>query len=79
MENQFIVHNSPVVYLSVSGPIDPRTMTFHNAKTELVGTLKFDGEKMTFTGNVDESAQLFFDAFIHVFEREHHANTKRTR
>lgn len=35
-----------------------RTVTFYK-DNEIVGTLDFNGEEMTFTGKADESAQIF--------------------
>lgn len=36
------------------------SMTFHNADKQ-VGALDFNGPEMTFTGDADESAKVFFD------------------
>lgn len=37
------------------------TVQFHNATGE-VGVLDFNGDTMKFTGNADESAQVFLDS-----------------
>lgn len=42
-------------------------MTFHNGGKQ-VGALDFNGPEMTFTGDADESAKLFFDFIARSFK-----------
>ena len=42
----------------------PHNMTFHNENNKEVGRLEFGKDGMTFTGNADESAKIFFDHFL---------------
>jgi hypothetical protein len=48
-------------------PIQNYTINFHNG-TEVVGKLNFNGPKMVFTGNADESVDAFVRAFGHWFD-----------
>jgi hypothetical protein len=42
-------------------------MTFHNQDGKHVGTLDFNGPEMTFTGDMDESAKVFFEFIANAF------------
>ena len=42
-------------------------MSFHNSDKQ-VGTLDFNGPEMTFTGDADESAKVFFDFIAQSFK-----------
>ena len=43
-------------------------MTFHNQDGKQIGVLDFNGPEMTFTGDADESAKLFFDLIARSFK-----------
>ena len=43
-------------------------MTFHNQDGKQVGVLDFNGPEMTFTGDADESAKVFFDFIARSFK-----------
>lgn len=43
-------------------------MTFHNQGGKQVGVLDFNGPEMTFTGDADESAKVFFDFIAESFK-----------
>ena len=43
-------------------------MTFHNQDGKQIGALDFNGPEMTFTGDADESAKLFFDLIARSFK-----------
>jgi len=45
-----------------------QNMTFHNQDGKQVGTLDFNGPEMTFTGDADESAKVFFDFIAESFK-----------
>ena len=50
------------------GNIKPNyNMTFHNGGKQ-VGVLDFNGPEMTFSGDMDESATLFFDLIANAFK-----------
>lgn len=49
---------SPVLTLDTK---PNHNMTFHNQDGKQVGELNFNGPEMTFTGDADESAKVFFD------------------
>ncbi len=46
-----------------------RTITFHNEKNEVIGTLFFEGDQLDFEGNASESAKVFFDCVLKYFNR----------
>ena len=50
---------SPVLTLSDTKP--NHNVTFHNQDGKQIGALDFNGPEMTFTGDADESAKIFFD------------------
>ena len=43
-------------------------MTFHNQDGKQMGALDFNGPEMTFTGDADESAKVFFDLIARLFK-----------
>jgi len=43
-------------------------MTFHNQDGKQVGVLDFNGPEMTFTGDADERAKVFFDFIARSFK-----------
>ena len=57
----------PVGTFAFHSPIQSYTINFHNG-TEVVGRFDFNGPKMTFEGNADESVDLFVKALSHWFE-----------
>lgn len=57
---------SPVFTLSDTKP--NHSMTFHNQDGKQIGALDFNGPEMTFTGDADESAKLFFDLIARSFK-----------
>jgi len=58
----------PVGPLALHSPIQSYTIKFHN-NTGVVGKLDFNGPKMVFTGNADESVDAFIRAFGHWFDK----------
>ena len=54
--------------LTILNPIQNYIINFHN-NTEVVGKLDFNGPKMVFTGNADESVDAFVRAFVHWFDK----------
>jgi hypothetical protein len=56
----------PVGTLMGIQPIQSYTISFHNGA--FVGKLDFNGPKMVFTGNADESVDAFVRAFGHWFD-----------
>ena len=54
-----IMKNKPIKKL-----LNAPNLHFKNAANEDVGKLLFDGNKMCFRGNVDESAKEFFDYLV---------------
>lgn len=48
------------IFLNTSKSITSPYLAFHDQATE-TGRLYFNGEKMVFSGNVEESAKIFFD------------------
>ena len=40
------------------------TVKFHNQAGDVVGTLDFNGPALTFVGNAQESAKMFFHVFV---------------
>ena len=54
--------------LSISNITPNYNITFHNAK-EQVGVLDFNGPEMVFSGNMHESAKLFFDWIAKSFKQ----------
>jgi hypothetical protein len=54
--------------LALHSPIQSYTIKFHN-NTGVVGKLDFNGPKMVFTGNADESVDAFIRAFGHWFDK----------
>lgn len=57
----------PVGTFAFHSPIQNYTISFHNG-TEVVGKLDFNGPKMTFEGDVDESVALFVKGLSHWFD-----------
>ena len=57
------------VTLKIPEAYDPHTITFHDKDTEL-GRLTLKDGRISFTGSVDESAQLFFDYLCKLWNRE---------
>lgn len=53
--------------LSIRGIKPNYNMTFHRDGKQ-IGALDFNGPKMTFTGDTDESAKVFFDFIAKGFE-----------
>lgn len=43
-------------------------ITFHNQDGKQIGVLDFNGPEMTFTGDADESAKVFFDLIARLFK-----------
>ena len=52
--------------LTVAAPILNR-VSFHNGD-KLIGYFDFDARPATFSGDVDESAKLFVDAVLKIFD-----------
>jgi len=48
----------------------PHYMVFTDNNGEEIGRLDFTGEKITFKGNAEKSAKVFFDWAIRLFEEE---------
>lgn len=57
-ETPLYLINDPAGY-KLTLPVPNRNITFSNANNEVVGTLDLNGKEMKFTGNADESAQIF--------------------
>ena len=57
----------PVDTLAFHSPIQNYTINFHK-DTEVIGKLDFNGPKMVFTGNDDESVDAFVSAFGQWFD-----------
>ena len=65
MTQKYIFQNTGKLSI---GNINPNyNITFHK-DGENVGVLDFNGPEMTFTGDVDESAKLFFDLIAASFK-----------
>jgi len=47
--------------MTLNIPKQSYTMQFHRPDGSTIGTLDFNGPSMTFTGDAEESARLFFD------------------
>ena len=57
----------PVDKLKVLSVTPNYSMTFHNGDKQ-VGALDFNGPEMTFTGDAEESAKVFFDWIAQSFK-----------
>ena len=54
-----------VTNLTLNGPRKPdHVVKFRNQVGDVVGTLDFNGPAMTFVGNAQESAKMFFHVFV---------------
>ncbi len=42
----------------------PQVIRFYNDEHEVIGTIDYSGPELTFSGNVDPTAKVFFDALI---------------
>lgn len=59
--------SEPVFAFLDTKPKPNHNITFHNGGKQ-VGALDFNGPEMTFTGDADESAKLFFDFIAKSFK-----------
>lgn len=55
-------------------PMPPTSMKFCNANNEVIGVLDFSESPITFVGDVDASAKLFFDSVCKLWCGEQEKN-----
>ena len=60
-QNEYLTSNEDVMNIGEFHVPIPHTVSFHNPEGKLLGWLDFNFEKMTFEGDMEESAKVFFD------------------
>ena len=71
-QNTIKAEEKDASYLSVGQPISFHDTTshyisFHNKENKEVGKLDFNGDKLVFEGNVEESAEKFIEFLLNTF------------